>query len=380
MKKSLLIIVPNLQCGGQQRVAVNTAEIFSDDYEITFVFFDGSDAVYMPPCEVIDLAIPAVPGKLLKLKNALHRAYALLKLKRDKHIDFALSFGTTANLSNVLSGQSSKTIVNFRGFDSISDGWINRFVFGHSDVIICCANAMRNRLALINPSFVKKTVCIYNPYDTERMRVQGNEPVTDYVFCDHTIVTHGRLEEVKNYPRLIKAFYLVKKALPDAQLLIIGEGSLRQKLDNLISLYDLESCVTLLGFRKTPFSYLAKSALYVLSSYSEGFPNALVEGMTFLPAVAVDCKSGPREILSDGPVDRVCQSWEEVEYGVLVQPAEKREFCDELTDDDHFLANAILSILSDPVKARNLQSKARLRAEVFSYETYRQNLIKIFEG
>ena len=168
--------------------------------------------------------------------------------------------------------------------------------------------------------------------------------------------------------------------MPDAQLLIIGEGSLRQKLDNLISLYDLESCVTLLGFRKTPFSYLAKSALYVLSSYSEGFPNALVEGMTFLPAVAVDCKSGPREILSDGPVDRVCQSWEEVEYGILVKPAEKREFSYELTDDDHFLANAILSILSDPVKARNLQSKARLRAEVFSYETYRQNLIKIFEG
>ena len=110
MKKSLLIIVPNLQCGGQQRVAVNTAEIFSDVYEITFVVFDSRDAVYMPPCEVIDLAIPAARGKLSKLKNALHRAFSLWNLKRDKQIDFALSLGTTANLSNVLSKQkSSKT-------------------------------------------------------------------------------------------------------------------------------------------------------------------------------------------------------------------------------------------------------------------------------
>ncbi|MEG1811395.1 MAG: hypothetical protein RR260_07220, partial [Clostridia bacterium] len=66
--KNLLILVPNLQLGGQERVAVNTAEIMADTCNITFVVFDGRDAVYAPPCALIDLAIPAVPGKFAKMK------------------------------------------------------------------------------------------------------------------------------------------------------------------------------------------------------------------------------------------------------------------------------------------------------------------------
>lgn len=379
MKKSVLIIVPTMGCGGQERVAVNTAEILSDNYDVIFAVFDGRDAVFRPLCDVVDLAVPATNCVISKVKNTMRRAYALRKLKDDMHIDITLSFGMTANISNVLSGRSSKNIITIRAFDSISGGLLRRFVFRNSDVIICCAKVMCNELDRIDRVYGEKAVCVYNPYDTERMRKQGSEAVTDYVFSHHTIVTHGRLEEVKNYSRLIKAFYLIRQEVPDTRLLIIGEGSERPKLEALISLYSLDSSVTLLGFRNNPFSYISKSSLYVLSSYSEGFPNALVEGMTFLPVVAVDCKTGPREILSNGPVDRVCKGWEEVEFGILVQPAREQIFSDRLTEDDHLLADAMLSVLSDPARAKDLQCKANFRAEIFSYDAYRENLTNIFE-
>ena len=378
-KKSLLLVLPNLHLGGQQRVALHTAEILSDTYDIFFVLFDGNDAVYTPPCQVIDLAIPAVPGRLHKTFNVLRRAAALRKIKGTQKIDFTLSFGNTANLANVLSGHIGKTVINLRGYDSVSGGRLSRFVYAHSDAIVCCAQEMCTAMTRIDPAFGRKTTCLYNPYDCTDLLEKGSEAVSDYTFSAHTIVTHGRLNEIKNYPRLIKAFSLVRAQISDAQLLIIGEGPERQRLEQLISTYHLEDCVTLPGFRGNPFAYLAKASLYVLSSYSEGFPNALVEGMTFLPAVAVDCKTGPREILSDGPCDRICRGWEEAEHGILVQPAADRVFCPDLTEDDRLLAEAMLAVLSDPQKANTLKKKAENRVKDFSYEMYGKRLVEILE-
>lgn len=378
-KKNLLLIVPTLRLGGQERVAINTAEILSAVYNITFVVFDGRNAVYTPPCAVIDLAIPAAPGKLTKIINALRRACALRKLKKEKRIDFTLSFGDTANLVNVLSGDPDRTFLTLHGYGSVSYSLIGVYSYWHSQKTACVSKVIASELSKLYQLPAGKTVVLYNPYDFSMMREQAEEPVTDYIFSPHTIVTHGRLNEVKNYPRLIKAFSLVRDQVFDAQLLMIGEGSLRPQLEALVKAYHLQNSVTLLGFRKNPFAYLEKSSLYVLSSYSEGFPNALVEGMAFLPAVAVDCKTGPREILSDGPVSYVCRGWEEADYGVLVQQAETRAFNEMLTEDDRVLADAMLSVLMDPAKTKALQAKAQSRVAAFSYEAYRKTLEAMLE-
>lgn len=379
-KKNLLLLVPTLQLGGQERVAVNTAEIMSDCYNITFAVFDGRNAAYAPPCPVIDLAIPATPGTLGKVKNALRRARMIRKLKKEKQIDFTISLGTTANLANVLSGDHTCTFLTIRNYDSVSHSHMGTYMYRHSQRIACVSKVIATELSNLYRLPVGKVVALYNPYDLSIIHAQATEMVTDYIFSPHTIVTHGRLDEVKNYPRLIKAFSLVRAQIPDAQLLMIGEGALRPQLEALVEIYHLQDSVSLIGFRKNPFAYLAKSKIYVLSSYSEGFPNALVEGMTFLPAVAVDCKTGPREILSDGPMDRVCVGCEEADYGVLVQPAGKREFCEKLTLDDHILADAILLVLQDPKRSKNYQKKAQARVQVFSYEAYRKALLRFLEG
>lgn len=376
-KKRLLLIVPTLKLGGQERVAVNTAEIMADEYEVTLAVFSRKDVVYDAPCEVIDLDIPAALGKWCKVRNALRRATSLQKIKNIKKIDYALSFGHTANLANVLSGNTEMCFLTIRDFESVTYRRIDSYLYQHCCKIACVSKVIAAELSRLYHLSQDRVFILYNPYDLKYLQDQGNRMVDDYKFSSHTVVAHGRLEEVKNYPRLIKAFSLVREKIADAQLLIIGEGSQRKPLEDLISTYRLQDCATLIGFRKNPFAYLAKSTLYVLSSYSEGFPNALVEGMTFLPAVAVDCKTGPREILSDGPVDRICRGWEDADYGVLVQPADRREFCQALTEDDRILADAILWVLTNPQKAKVFQSKAQLRVEAFSYATYRKNIQKL---
>ena len=56
-KKNLMLIVPSLAAGGQERVAINTADVLSDDYNITLVVFTMFKAVYKPICNVIDINI-----------------------------------------------------------------------------------------------------------------------------------------------------------------------------------------------------------------------------------------------------------------------------------------------------------------------------------
>lgn len=377
--KKVIILVPTLQTGGQERVAVNTAKVLKDRYDVTVVVFNQEDAVFHPDCQIISLNMPATDGTINKVFNAFRRAKALKRLKRELETDVTISFGMTANLANVLSSGWGKTIARISSYGGVLDNILCRFVYGRIDRIICSTRAMEHHMAEIFPKYERKTHVIFNPFDLQDLLEKGSVPVEDYVFSPHTIVRHGRLHEGKNYPRLIRAFFLVQQRVPDAQLLLIGDGPMRDKLQALVSQYGLEGHVTFLGTRKNPFAYLEKSCLYVLSSYIEGFPNALVEGMLFLPAVSVDCLSGPREILSRGAFDASTSGIEIADYGVLVANAEETACNTVISDADHLLAEGILAVLTDQETLSTMKKRARARAESFSLETFQRSLEQLFE-
>jgi len=65
----------------------------------------------------------------------------------------------------------------------------------------------------------------------------------------------------------------------------------------LVRELDLDEDVSLPGFVDNPYAYMARSAVFVLSSVWEGLPTVLIEAMAVgTPVVATDCPSGPREI------------------------------------------------------------------------------------
>ena len=71
---------------------------------------------------------------------------------------------------------------------------------------------------------------------------------------------------------------------------------------------DIQDKVSLPGFKKNPFSWMARAEIFVLSSDAEGFPNVLVQALICgCKVVSSDCESGPREILEDGKWGRLCK-------------------------------------------------------------------------
>lgn len=355
MHGKLLIIVPNLCLGGQERVAVNTLEIMKKDFEVTLLIFDDKNQVYYPDGKVVNINIPASPSYIKKIFNVLKRVGKVRQIKKKLGIQYSISFGETANIVNVLSKVKDRVFISIRGYQGIGVSLLDKYLYNKCDKIIACSEEIKHKIQTISYSSSKKAVCIYNPYAFDKIKRLGEENVEDVDFSLPTIVSHGRLEQVKNYVSLIRAFSVAKKEVADLQLIIIGEGAERKNLEEEIDRLKLKESAKLIGFRENPFKYIAKSKIFVLTSKFEGFPNALVEGMIFLPVISVDCRTGPREIIGKNG-----------ENGILIKDY-----------DDVAIAKAILGLLKDNEMYDKYRQLAQKRALEFSGEAYRKNLCTI---
>lgn len=110
----------------------------------------------------------------------------------------------------------------------------------------------------------------------------------------------GRLAQVKRIDLLIKAFNQVQIHHP-CRLLIVGDGSERTLVQELINELDLDSVCYFTGHQSNPLPWIKAADALVLSSDYEGFGNVLVEAMACgTQVIATDCPHGPAEILEHG--------------------------------------------------------------------------------
>lgn len=116
----------------------------------------------------------------------------------------------------------------------------------------------------------------------------------------------GRIVDGKGFEDLLEAFGRMRTRQPDDQLVIVG-GNIEQDISpfasefvRLISELGLDDQVIVTGITDEVETYLATCDLFVLPSYREGMPRALLEGMCIgLPTIATDIR-GCREIVVDG--------------------------------------------------------------------------------
>lgn len=109
------------------------------------------------------------------------------------------------------------------------------------------------------------------------------------------IVAVGRLSKVKGFDKLIKSVSLLTF---DFHLSIIGEGEQRATLEELISRLNISDKVSLLGFKSNVQDYLFSADLQIISSLSEGFSLAMMEGVFYSKVLISTKVSGCNEILS----------------------------------------------------------------------------------
>ena len=114
------------------------------------------------------------------------------------------------------------------------------------------------------------------------------------------ILNVGRLCKQKNQSLLIDAFNIFYKNNKKYKLLFCGDGPDKEKLKNKVNNLKLSKNIKFLGWRKDLDKIYKESKLFILTSYYEGMPNALIEAINFeLPSI-VSNFSGAEDILLKG--------------------------------------------------------------------------------
>jgi sugar transferase (PEP-CTERM/EpsH1 system associated) len=112
--------------------------------------------------------------------------------------------------------------------------------------------------------------------------------------------TVGRLSEVKRQDLLLQGFARLKQRLPEARLLLVGDGPMRGPLEQLASELRLRDSVHFAGFQEEPAAYLQAMDVFALSSRSEGLPVSILEAWAAGLPVVSSAVGGVPEIIEQG--------------------------------------------------------------------------------
>ncbi len=193
---------------------------------------------------------------------------------------------------------------------------------------------------------------IYNPIDLPENTIDPKK------YQKHTntlkVINVGSINTRKNQEMIIKA--LSSLSSNGFNLTILGDGPLKENLKELSEKYNIEDKVELKGKVKNVNEHLVKSDCFVLSSYTEGFPNALLEAIAAgLPSISTNCLSGPLELLNNNEdVDIIQGSFYKAKYGILVN-----------NNDVEGLTKALNYLKENPTELEKYSQLSLIRAKEY---------------
>ena len=154
-----------------------------------------------------------------------------------------------------------------------------------------------------------------------------------------TIISLGRLTPQKDFAMLLRAWHIVSKAVPTANLAIYGDGPERNMLERLAVQLGISGSVSLNHSVSDVEAVYSRASLLVMSSRFEGFGMVILEAMQRgVAVVSVDAPHGPRELLRGGG-------------GILTERSAQA------------LADAIIRLLTDPDLTQRIGHDATKAAE-----------------
>lgn len=295
MSKKICLLIDRLNSGGAEKMVTNLSKSFiNKGYEVTTVIM-RDDVVY-------DYAGKLYNFGVIKVQHSRIKSLKIFKSFFEKE-NFDIILDHRVRMFWIKEFLFSKYV--FKKFSLIygvhhydlslyfplaSIPFLSKLTLVKNRRIIAVSKMAKQE---IEKKLKLKSQVIYN-YPEEKASIEKVDVGFEY------IIAVGRLEKIKQFDVLIKAYKSSKLSKAQNKLLIFGEGSQYDNLQSLIAKYNLKNFVILKGFSTNIDSYMQSAKALIMSSKNEGFPMVLIEAIQLkTPVVSFDCKSGPSEIIEN---------------------------------------------------------------------------------
>ena len=370
----ILVLVSQLCNGGAERVAANICDELNKKFNVILVTYSGPTSNDYE-CSVKRIVVDEKKAKFFKYCYLVKN---IKEIKKQYNVTHSISFCSKANYLNVMSKMYDKAIISIRSYLKYSEVdqqyyRLNKIAGKYCDLETVVSKQLIDEQINEYNSNINKIKVINNFIDKDKIDNCLNDNI-DIKIDKKTIINVGRLSKQKGQKYLIEAFSKVVKEVVDAKLIILGKGELEEELNAKIKTLNLEDNVFLLGHKDNPYIYMDKANSFVLSSFFEGMPNALLEAMYVgLPIISTDCVSGVREIIAPNTdINIRNKELTKEEFGILVPLMNKKNACD-------YLADAMIMMLQDNKLNNYYRKQSKKRIKDFSKNKIMKEWINIIK-
>ncbi|WP_055448196.1 glycosyltransferase [Lacinutrix mariniflava] len=229
-----------------------------------------------------------------------------------------------------------------------------KILYKNANKIITVSKAIQNKIE--EKYGFKNVETVYNPVDLNASESILEKEIT---YNEKFVLFYGRLvDSVKNITLLIESYSLSQLPENNINLVVLGDGPDLQKFKTLTKTLGIEEKVQFLPNTRNPITYVKKAVFTLLTSHYEGFPRVLIESLSInTPVIAVNCKSGPSEIIVDK------------HNGLLVE-----------NYNSEALANAMNEFAINEELYSNCKKNAKTSVEKFSVENISKHWEKLIEA
>lgn len=259
---------------------------------------DNNEVIYVSPNGPIK--------ERLKENNIKYELVGKLSIKEIRRVikkynpDIIHSHDFTASILSSIFGKKVKVISHIHNNNS----WIKRINI--YSLMYLISTIRYKRILLVSHSILKeyifgkfikrKTEIVGNPIDIDKILRKSEEINIDE---SYDLAYLGRLSQEKQPEQFIKIVLELKKKIQNIKVVMIGDGPLKEKCQQMIKEYELSKNIVLKGFQKNPYVFLKKSKILCITSKVEGFGLAAVEGLALGKPVVASNVGGLPDIVNE---------------------------------------------------------------------------------
>ncbi len=306
-KQKILFLVSSMEGGGAERVAAMLCNSWANQgFEVTLMAtFSGRGTCIHILDEQVKLEFLAdiVNSRSQSLLMRVRRLFALRKYIKTYNPDLIISFLTNVNNGAIIAafGLGIPVFVSERTYPPFNNWPILIFILRKlfypfaSSVIMQTQDGvewLKDSIPNAKGTIIENPVIYPLPIPSTRDQFNKTSKI---------ILCVARLSKEKNFDKIIDAFVQIAYKFKDWDLVILGDGPEKKYLKSKILDENLVDRIFLIGRSQDPDFWYKRASIFVMYSRFEGFPNALVEAMSYgLPVISSDCKTGPGDIIAHG--------------------------------------------------------------------------------